>query len=260
MGLVHGIAHLHVLDSKHYQVGANEIPIKREQRDDNAYAQCSMVLGPVDVRRWVNQVIPGGVRYEDVSWKTYLKVLSSAVKIQIQHEENPRGQSPFGVRCFALVDLCLLSSFELSLELVAQGEQPPFRHLAYVVHVEDKDLENHDVRSVPSVLGSHRQKKHQGPERVIRDGIKPTISREDGRLRDKETNQSQKCRKAVHTKSEKCYSLERRGVTERSVSSRKPKTQEAYVLKCGKEVLLAAVVDHIRLIQVPESTQVPTRV
>ena len=95
MGLVHGIAPLHVLDSKYCQVGVDEIPAKREQRDDNAYVQCSMVLGPVDVRRWVNQVIPGGVRYEHVSWKTYLKFLSSAVKIQIQREENLRGQSPF---------------------------------------------------------------------------------------------------------------------------------------------------------------------
>lgn len=77
-----------------------------------------------------------------------------------QHGENARGQSPFGIRCFALVDLGLLSSFELSLELVAQGEQPSFRHLTYVVHVEDEDLENHDVRSVPAVLGPYRQKEH----------------------------------------------------------------------------------------------------
>lgn len=81
-----------------------------------------------------------------------------------------------------------------------------------------------------------------------------------GRVRDNETNRPQHCRKAVHTKSEKCYSLEGRGITDRSVSlfnlMKKP---EGYRLERGEKVLSATVVDHIWLILVPESTQVPMR-
>jgi len=81
-----------------------------------------------------------------------------------------------------------------------------------------------------------------------------------GRVRDNETNRPQQCRKAVHTKSEKCYSLEGRGITDRSVSlSSLVKKPEEYRLERGEKVLRATVVDDIRLILVPESTQVPTR-
>ena len=70
--------------------------------------------------------------------------------------KNPRGQPSFGIRRFALIDLRLLGSLELGLELITQGEQPPFRNLPYVVHVEDEGLEDDDIGSIPAILGSHR--------------------------------------------------------------------------------------------------------
>ena len=70
--------------------------------------------------------------------------------------KNPRGQSPFGICSFALIDLRLLGSLELGLELITQGEQPPFRNLPYVMHVEDEGLEDDYIGSIPTILGSHR--------------------------------------------------------------------------------------------------------
>jgi len=57
--------------------------------------------------------------------------------------------------------------------LVTQSEQPPLRHLSYVMHVEDEGLEDDDVRSIPTVLGSHRYEKRQRPGRGIRSEVKP---------------------------------------------------------------------------------------
>lgn len=173
MGFVYGIAHVHVLDSEHYRVDADKIPVGEERRNDSTYVQCSMVLGPVDVRREVNQVIPRRRSTDTYHGRHIWNSCLQHAKSQIWCEENARGQSPLGIRGFAFVNLCLLSSLELDLELVTQGEQPPFRHLSYVMHVEYEDLENHDIRSIPTILRPHWQKKHQRPGRTIRDEVKP---------------------------------------------------------------------------------------
>ena len=152
--------------------------------------------------------------FEHVSWKTYLSSRVQHVKGQMQYDRNARGQSPFGIRCFTLIDLCLLSGFVLSLELVAQGEQPPLRHLSYVMHIEDEDLENDDVRSIPTVLGSHRQEKRQRPARTMRSN--PKIDWVRG-VRDNETNRPHQCREAAHTQSKERYRRECRSVTDRLV-------------------------------------------
>jgi hypothetical protein len=68
------------------------------------------------------KVAKSGEKYGHVSWKTYLEYLDSVPKIQIRRDGNPRRQSPFGIRRFALIDLCLLCSLELGLELVTQSE------------------------------------------------------------------------------------------------------------------------------------------
>jgi len=41
------------------------------------------------------------------------------------------------------------------------------------MYVEDEDLEDYDIRSIPTVLGSHRQEKCQRPRRAIRSEVKP---------------------------------------------------------------------------------------
>ena len=172
MGFVYGIAHVHVLNSKNYRVGVDKVPVGKERRDDNTYMQCSMVLGPVDVRKEVNRVIPRRKNTDTYHGKRIWDSCLQYVKCQIRYEGNPRGQSPFGICSFAFVNLCLLSSLELGLELVTQGEQSPFRHLSYVMHVEDEDLKNHDICSIPTILGPHRQKKHQRTGKAIRDRVK----------------------------------------------------------------------------------------
>jgi hypothetical protein len=172
MGFIYGIAHVHVLDSEHYGVDGDKVPVGKERYDSSTYMQCLMVLGPVDIRREVNRVIPRRKNTDTYHGRRIWNSCLQHVKSQIRYKENPRGQSPFGIRSFTFVNLCLLGSLELGLELVTQGEQPPFRHLSYVMHIEDEDLENHDICSIPTVPGPHRQKKHQRPGRAIRDEVK----------------------------------------------------------------------------------------
>ena len=68
---------------------------------------------------------------------------------------NPRRQSPFGIGRFALINLCLLCSLELGLELVAQSEQSSFCHFSCIVHVEDEGLKDDDICSIPTILRPH---------------------------------------------------------------------------------------------------------
>jgi hypothetical protein len=141
------------------------------------------------------------------------------MEVKIQHGKNSRGQSPLGVRSLAFVNLCLLGSLELSLELIAQGEQSPFRYLSHVVHVENDNLKDNDIGSIPTVLWPHWQEKCQGPQGVLSDEPKPLSDREEG-LQDNETDRPQQCWEPVHGQSKESYCLKGRSVANRSVSSR----------------------------------------
>jgi len=97
MGFVNGIARVHVLDSKHYRADTDKIPIGKGRRDDSTYMQCSMVLGPVDVRREVNRIIQDiKIRIhimEDVSGIPVFSMPKARHGMRKTHEVNLRLES-----------------------------------------------------------------------------------------------------------------------------------------------------------------------
>ena len=67
-------------------------------------------------------------------------------------KQNSRCQPSLRISRFPLVNLGLLSRFELDLELISQRIHPPLDVLSPVMHIEQESLESQKVYGIPRVL------------------------------------------------------------------------------------------------------------